>query len=68
MLQTGDRGAEIGLWLYNHPDVESFVIFDDEDVDITPYFPNNYIKTDFYGEGLNMKLADKAIEILNKEK
>ena len=63
---TSDRGAEITMWLVDHPDVESFVILDDDYVDIQPYFKEQQVRTDFYGDALTMELANKAIEILNK--
>jgi len=60
---TTDRGAEICKWLADHKDVESFVILDDEAVDIIPYFPNNFIKTDFR-VGLTEEKAREAFNIL----
>lgn len=63
---TYDRGAEIAWWLHEHPEVESFVILDDDWVDIEPYYPNEYVQTNFYDWGLTEELADKAIAILNK--
>lgn len=62
-----DRGIEITEWLSRHPGVESYVILDDEIEDIKPFHPNNYVKTDFYGYGLTMELAKKAVDILNKK-
>lgn len=64
---TYDRGAEIAWWLHEHPEVESFVIIDDDCEDIVNYYEDNFVKTDFYNWGLTEELADKAIEILNKE-
>ncbi len=61
-----DRGIEISEWLSRHPEVKSYVILDDDIEDIKPFHPNNYIRTKFYGPGLTMELADKAIQILNK--
>ena len=63
---TTDRGAEIMLWLRNHSNVESFVILDDDIADIEPYYTKEHVKTDFYGDALNMECAEKAIKILNK--
>lgn len=63
---TTDRGAEIMLWLRNHSNVESFVILDDDIADIKPYYTEEHVQTDFYGEALNMECAEKAIKILNK--
>lgn len=42
LKKIGDRGAEIAWWLYNHPEVESFVILDDDYEDISQYFENNW--------------------------
>ncbi len=62
---TTDRGAEILKWLSDHKNIESFVILDDEAVDITPYFPNNFIKTNFR-TGLTDADAHAAFDILMK--
>ncbi len=67
-ISTHDRGAEIAEWLSHHEDVESFVILDDDWQDIEPYYKDNFVQTMFYDWGLTEELADKAIEILNKEK
>lgn len=61
---THDRGAEIAVWLHRHPEVESFVILDDDIEDIKPYYTKEHIQTDFYGYALTMELAEKAIKIL----
>jgi len=66
-INTYDRGAEIMLWLSEHKDVESFVILDDDWLDIEPYYTKEHVQTDFYNWGLTEELADKAIKILNKE-
>jgi len=63
---TWDRGAEIALWLSEHPDVESFVILDDDIADIKPYYTKEHVQTDFYKDALNMECAERAIKILNK--
>ena len=34
--------------------------------DIEPYYTKEHVKTDFYGDALNMECAEKAIKILNK--
>jgi hypothetical protein len=60
----GDRGAEIASWLLDHPDVESFVILDDEAYDICPWFPQNLVKTNTK-IGLLEDHIKKAKEILN---
>lgn len=42
---TPPRGQEIGLWLADHPEVEAFVILDD-DADMTTFMPQ-LVKTTF---------------------
>jgi hypothetical protein len=57
-----DRASEVQEWLSRHPDVEQFVILDDEE--ISGKFPNNLVQTTFY-QGLLPEHAEKAIKILN---
>lgn len=66
-LIVNDRGAEIAGWLLRQKskNIESFVILDDEDVDIIQYYPNNLIKTS-YMTGLTDEDVEKCIKILNK--
>ena len=62
------RGHYILEWLYEHDDVESFVIIDDDtfDFDKSGLMPL-VVKTEFYIGGLTETLADAAIEILNRK-
>lgn len=60
------RSKEIGYWLNQHPEVESFVILDDFNVEYDIYYPNNWVRPSYYRDGLNRELADKAIKILNR--
>ena len=60
------RGAEIQEWLDRHPEVDKFVILDDDDSDIKPFFPKNIVKTTMY-HGLLPEHVEKAISILNAE-
>jgi hypothetical protein len=60
-LRPRSRGAEVKAWLVRHPDVERFVILDDDDDDYEdmPLFqPNPYT-------GLSPDLAAAAQEYLN---
>lgn len=60
-----ERGNEIQAWLDAHPEVESYVIFDDDN-DMLPSQMNNFIQTDeFYG--ITLKDAEMAIKILKNE-
>jgi len=64
-----DRGAEIAGWMLRQKNkginIESFVILDDEDVDIIQYYPENLIMTS-YMTGLTDEDVEKSIKILNK--
>ena len=60
------RGAEIKEWLSRHPEVNQFVILDDDIADIKPYYPANIVKTTFY-KGLLPHHIEPAIKILNAE-
>lgn len=59
------RGAEIKLWLDIHPEVEKFVILDDDDLRTEEYLPY-HVKTTFR-YGLTREKAAEAIKILNGE-
>ena len=60
-----DRASEVQEWLSRHPDVEQFVILDDEE--LSEKFPNNLVQTTFY-HGLLPEHYEKAIKILNSQK
>lgn len=62
---TMSRGAEIKIWLDEHPEVEKFVILDDNDLRIEEYLPY-HVKTTFK-YGLTREKAAEAIKILNGE-
>ena len=57
------RGIEIQQWLDAHPDVESYVIIDD-DSDMLSHQRIRHVKTDFE-TGLTLELAERAMLILN---
>ena len=59
------RGMEIKAWLDEHPEVEKFVILDDDDLRIEEYLPY-HVKTTFR-YGLTREKAAEAIQILNGE-
>lgn len=64
-LYDKDRSEEIKLWLESNNDkVLNYVVIDDEiDAQLEP---GTFIKTDFYGSGLNKNLAKIAISKLLK--
>ena len=65
-LRPDHRGSEIKCWLEQHPEVEHFVILDDDSYDIKDTFPNELVHTNSE-TGLTMEDAEKAISILTKE-
>lgn len=68
------RGKEIQMYLDNNPDVESFVIIDDDNDMLEsqmPFFVRTFDNVDHedsvdVGYGLTRKCAQQAINILNK--
>ena len=63
---NNDRSTEIKEWLKKHPEVDSFVIFDDIKFgwyELAPFVVN----TDYrIGRGLEKRHIEKAIKILLK--
>lgn len=67
MDQIIDRGAGITRWLNEHPEVETWVVIDD---DVFPDFQEHgilphLVKTSFY-LGLTQEHVDQCIKILNE--
>lgn len=60
------RGKEIEKFLNEHPEIDRYVILDD-DTDMEDYQLPYFVKTNAYADGLNEERANKAIEILNKD-
>jgi hypothetical protein len=58
-----DRGYEIQQWIEDHPEIEGYVILDD-DSDMLPY--QKFVKCNF-NYGLTYSDAQYAIEILNNQ-
>lgn len=57
------RGIEIDAWLATHPEVDGYIILDDDEdmnAEQMPFF----IKTNPYEDGLNEEVKNKAIELL----
>lgn len=59
------RGIEIDAWLAAHPEVDKYVILDDDE-DMNEHQLPYFIKTNPYGDGLNKEVKDKAIKILKE--
>ena len=65
-----DRGKEILDWLVRHPDVDKYLILDDDEYDfyqIGHEITDFWIQTEYYSRqgGLQQEHVDRAIEILN---
>lgn len=74
-LDQIERGHEVEYWLNEHPEVERYVIFDDDN-DFLPHQRGNFVRTGNninhpdaldIGYGLTNECANKAIRILNSE-
>lgn len=59
------RGKEIDAILNKRPDIERYVILDD-DTDMEEHQLPYFIKTNANGSGLNKTVMNKAIKILNR--
>ena len=57
------RGAEIKLWLMEHPECEKFAIVDDEISDMKDLMAY-IVKTDFFEAGLEPCHAEELIKKL----
>lgn len=57
------RGTEIQMWLDAHPEVDNYVILDD-DTDMLDSQSEHFVHIN-YEEGLNEETANQAINILN---
>lgn len=63
---SGDRGREIGQWLYRHPEVTQYVVIDDNDWGIKAIHPDEFVQTTWEG-GFHLGHAYEAIEKLSNE-
>lgn len=65
------RPLEISLWLKDHPEVTSWVSLDDdflpEDYEDEGLNPERLILTTYFGPGLTLSHAKKAIKLLNEK-
>lgn len=63
-LPFGGRGGEIQAWLNAHPDVENYVILDDDgDMDDSQLF--HFVQTN-YEDGITDAETERAIKVLNR--
>jgi hypothetical protein len=56
-----DRHEEIREWLGEHPEVTKYAILDDDECAGLGH-GGNFFKTEWYGEGLNEKIAELLIK------
>ena len=67
-LIRGKRGEEIKLYIPKHPNIDNFVILDDEIFeDYDDYLLKHLVKTSFYIDGLTEEHIEQAKIILNKK-
>ena len=66
VIEPGHRGKEIKLWLNVHPEINDFVIIDD-DSDVLSEYNDKFVKTDYY-DGLQAEHYYIAREILEAKK
>ena len=57
------RGIEIAEWLSRHPEVDNYIILDDES-DMLPEQFSRFVQTSFENGGLTQELADKALALM----
>lgn len=62
--ESRHRGTEIKMWLDKHPEVENYVILDDDN-DMLDEQLDHYIQTDWMKRGLNDENVEQTIKILN---
>ena len=64
--RVNPRGYEIESYLNEHPEIESYVIIDDDNIDsVSPDMSSQIVYTNHF-DGITEEDADRAIEILNK--
>jgi len=56
-----ERQDLIIIWLNEHPEVESFIIFDDETTHLKRFIDKELIKTSFLDDGVMLKNMDDCI-------
>ena len=59
------RGNEIQMWLNEHPEVEKFVIIDDETSDMLHLLPKCYQTPGIYSKGLAMEHIEPVLWLMD---
>ena len=68
MNQYDSRGTQIVDWISEHPQFKKFLILDDEYFNYRELNLKYFVKTNFYGVGLNKKAIKKSIYKLKQQK
>ena len=68
MNQYDSRGTQIVDWISEHPQFKNFLILDDEYFNYRELNLKYFVKTNFYGVGLNKKAIKKSIYKLKQQK
>ena len=63
---TNSRQDSILQWLNRHPQVDAFVVLDDQFLD-APFLREHFVRTSNYRGGLDQDDVENAIAILSKE-
>lgn len=64
----GNRGVEIATWLNEHPEVNHYIIIDDNDWGITSVHPRSlFVQTSWMGGGLTSEKMEEAIMKLSSK-
>ena len=67
MNQYDSRGTQIVDWISEHPQFKKFLILDDECFNYRELNLNYFVRTNFYGVGLNKKASKKSIYKLKQQ-
>ena len=66
--QYDSRGTQIVDWISEHPQFKKFLILDDECFNYRELNLKYFVRTNFYGVGLNKKAIKKSIYKLKQQK
>ena len=67
MNQYDSRGTQIVDWISEHPQFKKFLILDDECFNYRELNLKYFVRTNFYGVGLNRKAIKKSIYKLKQQ-
>lgn len=67
-IPSGNRGLEIAMWLEAHPEVDHYIIIDDNDFGISDYHPQDKVVKTSWDTGFTTKHLEEAIIKLKSPK